>query len=165
MKLQVADQSGKVYSIDIDPTDNILFLKGKVGRQAGVSKVQEIKILFNGKELDNFSNLIQNQIKEGSVLNAQLPQAVPQPQPINQQNFFGGRAPAGPTGQMAPGPQNYANDPGLMQKAMELREYFINDTARLNQLLEQDPELAQALLSDNIQDSMIIIGQRVAFNQ
>lgn len=162
MKIQVADAAGKVYNLEIDPTDTIFMLKGKVSRQAGNPSVHGIKIFWQGKELDHFSNFIQNQIQEGSILQCQLPAAAPQPQPVASANFFGGNQ--RPMVQPQLTPQNFANDPNLMQQALQLKEQFVNDSNRLNQLLEQDPELAQALLSDNIQDAMIIIGTRVPYD-
>src|SRR5438105_4161452 len=107
MRVQITDQTGKAYTIDIDPTDNIFQLKGKYTRQAGGGNVHKIKVFFNGKELDNFSNLIQNQIKEGDTLTAQAEQAAPpQPKPVPQQNFFGGGGFQTP---QAAAPQNFMN--------------------------------------------------------
>lgn len=167
MKISVKDQSGRVFNIEIDPTDNIFVLKGKVSRVAGGGNVHQTKIFFNGKELDNFSNMIQNEIKEGAQLTVTLPNTAPQQAPQQthhqpQQNpfsaFGGFNANAGAKQMNQP---NFMSNPNLVSQAVQLKEAFVNDPAKLNSLLEKDPELAQALLSDSIEEAVQVIGVRV----
>jgi Ubiquitin family len=171
MKITVSDQTGRQFPIEIDRTDNIFQLKGKVARVSGGGNVHQMKILFNGKELDNFSNFVQNQIDEGATLTVQFPSTgVQNSAPIQQQQraadpfaAFGGgprqqqpaRAPQQATG------MNFMKNPALVQHVTQLRDSIVNDSGKLSNLLEKDPELAQALLSDSIEDSVQLVGTRV----
>lgn len=178
MKITVSDQAGRQFPIEIDRTDNIFQLKGKVARVAGGGNVHQMKILFNGKELDNFSNFVQNQIDEGATLTVQFPSTgVQNSAPIQQQQraadpfaAFGGGArpqqPARAPQQPTRAPQqtmgmNFMKNPSLVQHVTQLRDSIVNDSGKLSNLLEKDPELAQALLSDSIEDSVQLVGTRV----
>lgn len=175
MKITVTDQSGKQFTIDMDPTDNIFQLKGKVARQAGGGNVHQMKIFFNGKELDNFSNFIQNQIKEGDRLNSQIQAPVNQsPAPVQQHRasdpfaaFGGGNMQQAPM-QQVPVPQqqrlNFMSNPVFVQQVSQMRENIINNSTKLSSLLEKDPELAQAFLSEELEDSVQFLGMRVSIS-
>lgn len=68
MKIKIVDQAGNSHEIDIDPTDNIFRLKAKASSKMNGVNVHDLKASFNGKDLEDFSNLIQNQIKEGDTV-------------------------------------------------------------------------------------------------
>lgn len=69
MKIKVQDDSGRVYDLNVDPTDNMFQLKAKVSSQMGGGiSVHALKVAFNGKDLEDFSNFIQNQVKEGDTM-------------------------------------------------------------------------------------------------
>ena len=46
-------------------------------------------------------------------------------------------------------------------EAQQLRKHYETNTSELNMLLERDPELAQAILSDDIQDTVNMVVARV----
>lgn len=159
MKIKVADQSGQVYPIDIDPTDNIFQLKAKVSRNMPGTHVHSLKISFNGKDLEDFSNLIQNQVKEGDTLNVRGNVAaapVQQPQQQAQQNpfaAFGG-------GARAQGPAHSNVQAQALGEAQKLRQHYEQNPGELHMLLERDQELAQSILSDDINDTVNMIIHR-----
>lgn len=156
MKIKVVDQTGKTYEIDIDPTDNIFQLKAKVSSKMGGVSVHSLKASFNGKELEDFSNLIQNQIKEGDTVYIKGANPPPQAQPQQQQNpfaAFGGNA-----GFQAPAHSNVQAQ--ALGEAQKLRDHYAANTSELNMLLERDPELAQAILSDDVNDTVNMIIHR-----
>lgn len=158
MKLTFTDQTGKSEVIEVDPVDTIFSIRPKIGSKFKVTHYSGIKLSFNGKELDPSTNFIQNQIKEGAVINIQTPAPAQPPQ-----GAFGGHQ-AG--GQMAPQQnmmaqqQRAAMMEQLRAEALKLRDHFQKNAFELENLLEKDPEFAQAILSDNIQDTMNMLAFR-----
>lgn len=149
MKIKVQDDSGRVYDLNVDPTDNMFQLKAKVSSQMGGGiSVHALKVAFNGKDLEDFSNFIQNQVKEGDTM--QVKGGRPAQQPAQN---IGGQRPAN---------NNHSNfQAQALGEAQQLRKHYETNTSELNMLLEGDPELAQAILSDDVQDTVNMVVARV----
>lgn len=150
MKINLTDESGRSYTIEIDPTDTVMLLKAKTASLMH-SNSNAIKLFFKGTELPNFNNLIQSQVKEGDQVHiigglAQMQQAPQQPrhQQVQPHNNY----------------QEMQIKQALMNEALQLRAFYSNSTSELNMLLERDPLLAQAILSDDINDTVHIIYTR-----
>lgn len=160
MRIVVTDQSnGTNHIFDIDPTDTINQLKAKLSSKTGYL-INSFKIHFKGVALDDFSNFRQNQINENDTVTCVG--GTKKPQPNQQQPAYGQPAHANPFGSFPPNQnqQRAAQMGKYQQEAVELRKYYETRSSDLNMLLERDPELAQAILSDDIQDTVDMIAHR-----
>jgi DNA damage-inducible protein 1 len=163
--IRVREASGVEHHVAIDRTDTVMQLKVKIAGKVSQNH-KNIKLLFNGTELGDFQNFVQAGIKEGDVVNLVLPHAnlASQTHGGGVSNPFAAFGAMGGQQMMQQSHQNrqageYAR---LRSQAEALRNEYLNDSNKLAGLLNNDPELAQAICSDSIEDTVNFIAIRVA---
>jgi ubiquitin C len=67
MQINVKTPDGKKITVDVDPNDTVMDVKKKVADREGIP-VDEQRLLFRGKELDDGPTLSDYNIKHGSTL-------------------------------------------------------------------------------------------------
>lgn len=145
--LTIVDLQGNVKQLSFDPTNNLVQLRASI---SATFKIQHntFDVVFNGKVLtDDFLNLIQLKIGSGDLLSLspRMGSQTHPVQPQRQSNF----------GSDMVNQQAY-----LMQEAQALRNKFLSNEAELNMLLERDPQMAEAILSEDIQETVAFIIER-----
>lgn len=164
MKIKVTDEANQTYEFDIDKTDNFFMLKSKLAVKMGGVGVNSLKLYFNGQELQDFNNFVQSKVEEGSTLQVKggakpaRPQQQAQSQGANPFAAFNQNPALGGGGQ-----NNAYLRTAAVQEANKLRAHFAANSSELNMLLEQDPELAQAILSDDPNATVEFLLERVDF--
>lgn len=137
--ITIVTPTGQISNIQFDPTNNLHQLRNAVAGQLKINK-DSFTMLHNGKALtQNFMNMIQLKIANGDIVQVQQ-KVAPNIASSMQQAFQ---------------PQSR-----LRQEAEVLRSKYLNNQAELNMLLERDPEMAEAVLSEDVQDTVNFIVQR-----
>lgn len=156
--IRVQDPSGRVHQLSIDRTDTVMQLKVKVAGMIGQNH-KNIKLLFNGTELGDFQNFVQAGVKEGDLLIINSPQTQAQQPVANPFAAFGAGFGAPQMAHQRRATSEYAK---LRAQAESLRNEYLNNPNQLASLLNRDPELAQAVCSDSIEDTIHFIATRIA---
>ena len=157
IQITLVTPNGDITNLTFDKTNTIGQLYANVARKLNLRNNSFI-IIFNTNPLKNqFQNLVQAGIKNGDIIQIQA-LGGGQPQQNQQQPNFAAAFNSGAGRNNGGGVNN--NALRLRQEAEGLRTRYLNNQSELNMLLERDPEMAQAILSDDIQDTMNFIVER-----
>lgn len=149
--------------MEIDRTDTVMQLKVKVANKLKQSH-KNLKLTFNGTELGDFQNFVQAGVKEGDLIVATLPNAAAGGAGMQANPFgaFGGMGNPQMMQQQAEQRRAAAQYTQLRSQAESLRAEYLGNPNKLAALLNEDPELAQAVCSDSIDDTINFIATRIS---
>uniref|UniRef100_A0A2P2KI35 DNA damage-inducible protein 1 n=1 Tax=Rhizophora mucronata TaxID=61149 RepID=A0A2P2KI35_RHIMU len=126
MRITVMTADERIISLDVDPHESVENVKALLEVETQVP-LQQQQLLYNGKEISNNEKLSALGIKDEDLL-----------------MMVSNAALGGPTNDLALNPDGSAVNPGAMQ------QYLRRDSNMMAQLFQTNPELAQAILGNDL---------------
>ncbi|KAJ8765165.1 hypothetical protein K2173_010656 [Erythroxylum novogranatense] len=137
MKITVMTADEQIISLDVDPHESVENVKALLEVETQVP-LQQQQLLYNGKEMRNNDKLSALGIKDEDLV-------------MMVSNVPGSSAPANDLGLK---PDGSAVNPGALQ------QHIRNDSNMMAQLFQTDPELAQAILGNDLNKLQNVLRQR-----
>ncbi|RLM78565.1 DNA damage-inducible protein 1 [Panicum miliaceum] len=135
MKVTVMTADEQILSLDVDPDESVENLKALLEVETRVP-LQQQQLHFNGKEMQNSEKLSTIGVQDGDLV-MMLPSNERASQDVVKFNLDG----------TAPNPQAF-------------QQHVRGDSQLMAQLLQNDPQLAQAILGDDINELQNILRSR-----
>lgn len=142
MRITILDSLSNVYPFELDDESPIEDLKALVEVDLNIPLADQ-ELFFENKKLDNKATLKQVGIKDGDLIRVENKKA------NNLLSAFTNLFQGGQFGQQ-PNPQQNPIYTQLKQEALQLKAHYENNANDLQFILHQNPELAQAILNDDI---------------
>ncbi|XP_061353267.1 protein DNA-DAMAGE INDUCIBLE 1 isoform X2 [Gastrolobium bilobum] len=137
MKITVMSADEQIITLDVDPHESVENVKALLEVETSVS-LQQQQLLFNGSEVRNSEKLSAIGVKDGDLL----------------MMVSGAAASSGSTNDLSLNADGSAINPGAFQ------QHIRRDSNLMGQLFQSDPELAQAILGNDLNRLQDILRMR-----
>ncbi|KAL4618436.1 hypothetical protein ACB092_06G010100 [Castanea dentata] len=136
MKITVMTADEQIISLDVDPHESVENVKALLEVETSVP-LQQQQLLYNGKEMKNFEKLSALGVKDEDLV-----------------MMISASASSAPTNNLSFNPDGSAANPGAFQ------QHIRSDSNLMAQLFQNDPELAQAVLGNDLNKLQDLLRQR-----
>ncbi|PON47238.1 Ubiquitin [Parasponia andersonii] len=136
MKITVMTPDEQIVTLDVDPHESVENVKALLEVETSVP-LQQQQLLYNGKEIRNSEKLSAVGVKDDDLV-MMVPNA----------------ASGGSTNDLGMNPDGSAANPAAFQRQIR------SDSNMMAQLSQNDPELAQAILGDNLNQLQELLRER-----
>ncbi|OMP06963.1 hypothetical protein COLO4_07760 [Corchorus olitorius] len=126
MRITVMTPDEQILSLDVDPNETVENLKALLEVESMVP-LQQQQLLYNGREMKNSEKLSALGVKDEDLI-----------------MMVSGAAPSAPTNNLSFNPDGSAVNPGAFQ------QHIRRDPNLIGQLFQADPELAQAVVGNDL---------------
>ncbi|KAL0915449.1 hypothetical protein M5K25_015867 [Dendrobium thyrsiflorum] len=135
MKITVMTADEQFITLDVDQDESVENVKALLEVETSVALRQQ-QLYFNGKEIRNSDRLSSVGVREGDLIMMLLPNAGPS------------------SNELRINPDGSASDPASFQRRIQ------RDSELMGQLLQNDPELAQAIQGSDLDNLQRILRER-----
>ncbi|XP_065633367.1 protein DNA-DAMAGE INDUCIBLE 1 isoform X3 [Quercus suber] len=136
MKITVMTADEQIISLDVDPHESVENVKALLEVETSVP-LQQQQLLYNGKEMKNLEKLSALGVKDEDLV-----------------MMISAAASSAPTNNLSFNPDGSAVNPGAFQ------QHIRSDSNLMAQLFQNDPELAQAVLGNDLNKLQDLLRER-----
>ncbi|XP_050246196.1 protein DNA-DAMAGE INDUCIBLE 1 isoform X3 [Quercus robur] len=136
MKITVMTADEQIISLDVDPHESVENVKALLEVETSVP-LQQQQLLYNGKEMKNIEKLSALGVKDEDLV-----------------MMISAAASSAPTNNLSFNPDGSAVNPGAFQ------QHIRSDSNLMAQLFQNDPELAQAVLGNDLNKLQDLLRER-----